>query len=1239
MLHADRAVPPSTPLVHRFRLESLLGRGGCGEVHAAYDLLHERRVALKLLRPDGVDPDVEESLRSEFRVLRSLAHPGIVQVFDFGYAGELPFYTMELFEGVDLASAPDDIDPHALLESVARALDYLHTCGLVHSDLKPSNVFRVGPDQFKLTDFGLVGRLRDTRREAPYGTLAYMPPERLQGHSRRPDPREDLYALGALLYERLVGRPPFVGATPEETLARIAAGDLDAELAPVPEPWTRLLRRLLATDPGQRIASAWEVLQTWSTFFDRPGPVPQTWPAPFVGRRRELALIRAALSETARRRGAFFFVTGQPGFGKSALLEAAAAQVVSAGVPVWRCDAPASPRPLALAERLATLYGRWQAGLPAEAADAAARLASWAESMRAARDEEGQLNVLAHALDDVRIVAGAAPHVLIVDDAHRLDHASRTVLRFLAQGARDTGLVLLVGGRSSGTGTDVADSGDVLLADLQLARRNGASVEVLHLRELGREEVGALVRRRLGPDLDHLAERIYDLTSGHPFFVTEALQHLLLTGQLRRHAQGWSLAPLAERRLLPRMADTILSDHIGAMRPEDRDLYQVLALFPSGAEADVLGQVVGAGDREIAAALERGVRGGLLVQRAGTYRFVHELIREACAARCPTPTARRLHRSIADTLPGTPAEAHHRFEAGEASPLARACFLREARSYDTRRAPVEALRFYEAALDIDPQSPDAEELGLRVAVLRLQVGRAEDAASLLLQRLVTLRPPLLRARYLHRLGECSSRQGRNDEALLHMQAAAELMHEHAQPEERLHFTADLCRVLLARGDSATVVTTCQAALEEFALESATERAALLLLQAQAERMGGDYAAAEETCRTTLEVLKPLGRTLALAQTYTQIGTNYTFRRDFEQAEKFYRAALKVHTELGDLNGMKNAYNNLGMAQTRADRPDEAIRSYEQSLELKRRLGDRPGEGNSLNNLGNLWELRGEHRRAFQCYRRGICLYRRLSRPRELAILYNNMGEVYIRLGRFHRAQRLLKRAQAHCATLGGAYITQVIGLNFAETQLTLLEFGPAIETLNGALQMLRRSGPAHLLPPAHAFLARAYALADDTQSAFVHERQALESMTADLEDESRLDVLLSLAETAWQQGRAEACEFWAREAEEVAQSAGRPHSRVRALRLLASTHEQRGDWDVAEKLLAEAMELCRAWGFRYELAKCYKCSGKLHWEIGLRSQAEDDFQQCIQLLDGLGLRAEQGLTYLELARLSLEPGT
>jgi tetratricopeptide (TPR) repeat protein len=459
-----------------------------------------------------------------------------------------------------------------------------------------------------------------------------------------------------------------------------------------------------------------------------------------------------------------------------------------------------------------------------------------------------------------------------------------------------------------------------------------------------------------------------------------------------------------------------------------------------------------------------------------------------------------------------------------------------------------------------------------------------------------------------------------------------LLSQHAGNDEYHALAADLVHILLTKGETSAAIAECARALDALPEEAPLLRVKLLLLQGQAERQNGNYAAAEATCRVALEVLKPLGRTLEMAQAYTQIGTNYAYRHDYEQAERFYRAALKVHQDLGDLHGMKSAYNNLGSALMRADKLDESIHSYQQSLDLKRRLGDRPGEGSSLNNLGNLWERRADWRRAFQCYRRGVSIYRRLHRPRELTTLYHNMGEVLLRLGRLQRAARPSGTCADACDGNRRRLHRADGGDQSRRDAARALRRPRLLRCLGDGVARMQRSGLPGVTAQAHAVLALAAASHGDRVAAATHEEAALAALGTAAEEEARLETLLFLAETALRVGRTADAEQRARSAQELAERTARPYPRVRALRIRAQTSQARGDWDVSEAQIEQAAALCRELGFRHELAKCYKSLGSLHWDIGLRARAEDEYGQCLELLTDLGLRTELGLVYLELAR-------
>ncbi len=215
-----------------YRLEELIGRGGMGEVYRAFDTQRDRVVALKILAPAmAADPHFEARFRQESRLVARLSAPHIIPIHDFGEIDGRLFLDMRLVRGVDLATVLQSgaLTPHRsveMLSQIASALDAAHADGLVHRDVKPSNVLYVGDPRVRapvadeadfayLVDFGIARSLDPTENSTltatghAVGTLGYMAPERFTGEQA--DRRVDVYALACTLYEALTGRPAFPG--------------------------------------------------------------------------------------------------------------------------------------------------------------------------------------------------------------------------------------------------------------------------------------------------------------------------------------------------------------------------------------------------------------------------------------------------------------------------------------------------------------------------------------------------------------------------------------------------------------------------------------------------------------------------------------------------------------------------------------------------------------------------------------------------------------------------------------------------------------------------------------------------------------------------------------------------------------------------------------------------------------------------------------------------------------------
>ena len=290
---AGGADGPPVPAGHTappgYEILGYLGRGGMGVVYKARHLALKRVVALKMLRPETVaDADQRARLIGEAETVARLHHPNVAQVYEIGEQDGVPYLALEYVEGPTLSQVMDG-KPHpprvvaGLVATLARAAHHAHTLGVVHRDLKPGNILlksppsavpspqsgdtRLGTGDWglgtpKITDFGLAKRLDETGQTLSgqvLGTPSYMAPEQARGTSGDVTPLADVYALGAILYELLTGRPPLVGLTTLDTVIRVLNEDPTRPRvlnAAVPADLETVCLKCLEKDPRRRYASA-----------------------------------------------------------------------------------------------------------------------------------------------------------------------------------------------------------------------------------------------------------------------------------------------------------------------------------------------------------------------------------------------------------------------------------------------------------------------------------------------------------------------------------------------------------------------------------------------------------------------------------------------------------------------------------------------------------------------------------------------------------------------------------------------------------------------------------------------------------------------------------------------------------------------------------------------------------------------------------------------------------------------
>ncbi len=288
-----RLARPSTaprdglPSVAGYTVLGELGRGGMGVVYKARQPGLNRLVALKMIQSGKGTKRERDQFRLEAEVIARLQHPNIVQIYEIGEHNESLYFSLELVEGGSLADVlvrhrPTPVQSARIVRQLAEGMDLAHSQGIVHRDLKPANILMAGSTTApldervpKITDFGLARQVEEGDRKNPLsgimGTPSYMPPEQAEGRNHQVGPPADIYSLGAVLYDLLVGKPPFRGSTLQETLELVCKvrPRPPIEFNPaVPRDLQAICLKCLEKEPEKRYRSARELAGDLTAFLD-----------------------------------------------------------------------------------------------------------------------------------------------------------------------------------------------------------------------------------------------------------------------------------------------------------------------------------------------------------------------------------------------------------------------------------------------------------------------------------------------------------------------------------------------------------------------------------------------------------------------------------------------------------------------------------------------------------------------------------------------------------------------------------------------------------------------------------------------------------------------------------------------------------------------------------------------------------------------------------------------------------
>ncbi|HEY33705.1 MAG TPA: protein kinase [Dehalococcoidia bacterium] len=672
----------------RYQVKKFLGEGGKKKVYLAHDNTLDRDVAFALIKTEKLDDEARTRIKREAQAMGRLGdHPNIVTVYDFGDHEGQPYIVLPIMSGGDVEGLIEREPEHRLpleqaidiAKAVCQGLEFAHAKGIIHRDLKPGNVWMGADGTAKIGDFGLavaVDLSRLTQEGMMVGTVSYMPPEQAMGG--KVTPKADLYSLGAMLYEMVTGRAPFIG---DDSVAIIGQHINTSVVSPtwhradLPAGLEVLILQLLEKDPEKRPNSAGDVLKalesieagkvTESVSQVAAAPESPLYRRVFVGREPEQKQLQTAFDGAMSGQGALMMVVGEPGIGKTALCEQLSTYVTLRGgkTLVGHCyeEGSLSLPYLAFVEAMRSyVLSRETRDLRKELGTGAADVARIVSEVReklkvepkpSESPEEERYRLFQAVTSFLTSAAKVQPLLVIFEDLHDSDKGTLEMLTHVSRNL--SGARLLIVGTYRDVEVDRTHPLSAALAEL----RRVATFDRILLRGLNADEVRRMLESITREEVPwSLAEAVHRQTEGNPLFVQEVVRYIVEEQLLYREKGKWIVTrdkPL--EMSIPEGLRDVVGKRLSSLSPECNNLLSIASAIGREFRLAVLQKVAGVSDDELFTALEEAKGAAVVEERSMvgatvTYRFTHAFFRQTLYEEIIAPRRILLHQQVGQAL-------------------------------------------------------------------------------------------------------------------------------------------------------------------------------------------------------------------------------------------------------------------------------------------------------------------------------------------------------------------------------------------------------------------------------------------------------------------------------------------------------------------------------------------------------------------------------------------------------------
>lgn len=1013
----------------RYAVLKKLGEGGKGVVYKARDTVLNRVVAIKVLKTGVAGEDSYSRFMREAQAVGKLNNPNVVSIYDIGKEDDKQFFVLEFVDGMSLrelmGTYPEgkcDIQTALRIAmDVCGALHYAHSQGVLHRDIKPENVMLTREDTAKLMDFGLAKMLGEpslTQEGIIVGTVAYVAPEIALG--RGADARSDLYSFGAVLYEALTGKPPFVG---EDAVKVIFSHIHDHPVSPVrlnakvPQALSDCVMRLLEKEPEKRYQTAEDlqkVLRDIAEGFLReaygpsgkavvvpaPRPITEGREIQLIDRTGEMVALREAVDKAVRGEGGLVFLYGEPGIGKTRLTRELGAYARLRGMQVVYGRCPALFRmdgvpPYVLwsevirnyledctPEQLYRVVGYYPSEVCKLVPDLANRLRAVPPSVPISPEHERD-RLFEAVSQFVTNISREAPLLVVLDDLQWTDQSSLLLMHYLARGVYRVPIVILGAYRD----TDI-DERHVLTSVLTELNRERL-LKSLSLKRMSLDDASEMIRRILDQDEvpAEFCELVYERTRGNPFFVEEVIKSLKEEEVIYREGSQWKTKEVAKIEF-PKTVKSVIKARVGRLDDECQNILTLASFVGNDFSFESLVGVTGLAEDKVLDLMEQMLKTGLVRERVvrgqDVYSFADVIVRDVVHEEVSHLRHKKLHGGVGRALEKVYEKnidehlgelAWHFLEFGDED-KALGYFLKAGDRAAEIYANNEAVSYFQHAMTL----------------LEKKDGESQE-----------------KARVLEKLGNIRSFGGEYDVSARYWNEAMELWSQLHEDESVARLHRKIAYLLWEhKGDAVKAEEHYNRALA--ILEGRPESVELASLYEDIAHMyyrTKDMTKAKSLGENALALGKKLNAYEVIVNSYVTLGTVFDNLGDRKKAVECHERALRIALDYELFEAALRAYNNLAAALP-TEESERAMESTVKGYELARKIGHIHLQSFIGTNIAWYYLGIGDVKKALALVDESVALDRKSGDMVNLSFSLGTLGLAYFVMGDWDKSEEYVK---------------------------------------------------------------------------------------------------------------------------------------------------------------------------------------------------------------------------------------